>query len=246
MDQSKGLFPSFAVCNKLLMVNSFFSGASQIPEVFDLSFDTTICSDLATYPINTRGTHGGLLPDLIPIVCGGLGVDRCFTFEYSSGWTETYRMNSPRMHSTGMTGSPYQNTSHKYFILGGNTLKPEVLTDSGWEILNGNYPSKFYKSCLMVINETSFLVFEGEPDQYWPFSTRTFIFNAAFNRWTRGPELIQARRIVGCGLIRESSSSSRNFFIVAGGENDGPSAMRSVEILNDLGGNWRPGKCAQR
>ena len=89
----------------------------------------------------------------------------------------------------------------------------------------------------MAINETSILVLEGQNPSTNNFSTNTFIFNSVYGSWVRGPSLQQPRRSAGCGLIRESESSDRKLFIVAGGEDVGGPVL-TVELLHDVQGSW--------
>ena len=97
-----------ADCTKLAVLNGFRTANSRIVEVLDLNSNNTQCEDLSDYPLVTRGTHAGLLPDHSPVVCGGMGTNKCFTFDFNMGGSETFPMNYQRMHFSGMTGSPYQ------------------------------------------------------------------------------------------------------------------------------------------
>jgi len=169
------------------------------------------------------------------MVCGGLDSNKCYNY-VSSDWVETLSMNAPRMHFAGMVGSPYQNASHKYYVLG-NPGSAEVLTDSGWEEIGPPTPTIFYLSCLMIINETSILVFEGQVPGVKEFSQLTYIFNSVTNTWMLGPYLQRPRNAVGCGLIRKSDDSGKNIFIIAGGVG----GDLTVEILDEIGGQWYTG-----
>ena len=108
-------------------MNSIDSVSSREVEVVDLGSTTTWCDELMPYPFVTRGTHGGLMPNSTPIVCGGQNSNRCFAYDMSEwnpnpGWVETFPMSTPRMHFVGMSGSPYKNSSHKYFVIGNSTI----------------------------------------------------------------------------------------------------------------------------
>ena len=66
-----------------------------------------------------RGTVGGLIDDEIPIICGGCAGLTCTTACYkyvSPQWTLTFSMNHERRHYSGMSSSPYQYPSHKFYI----------------------------------------------------------------------------------------------------------------------------------
>ena len=196
------------------------------------------------YPISTYGSHGGLLPNNTPIVCGGSNTKRCFKYEETNfndyDWKETFSMNSDQMYFIGMTGSPYQNSSHLYYALGSSN-KAEVLTKSGWENIGPPLPSPFYKSCLMVINETSILILEGKLPIVGEYpSGRTFIFNTFYNSWVSGPRLLGPRVGAVCGLIRKSKDDDKEILIVAGGQ---PGMKNgSTEFLNNVGDGWQLGE----
>ena len=66
-------------------------------------------------------------------------------------------MKEARMNFVGMPSSPYQNSSHKFFVLGPSATA-EVLTDSGWEIIGPPLPKAISFSCLIVIDETTIFV----------------------------------------------------------------------------------------
>ena len=205
---------------------------------------TTKCS-FKNYPMLTNGSHAGLLPNNTPIICGGSNTNRCFKYEVMPliddyNWTETNAMNNKRIHFSGMTGSPYKNSSHLYYVLGG-THEAEVLTPTGWENIGPLLPFPFYKSCLMVINDTSILVLNGQLPSYGDnLSDKTFIFNSMYNRWVSGPQLLWPRSGAVCGLIRKSEANDTKVFIVVGGHRGQGSAP--VDFLNDVSDQWRSGE----
>jgi hypothetical protein len=95
-------------------MNGYLDMTSQIVEVVNLAASMEVCNNLANFPFITRGTHGGLLPDSTPLVCGGEKSNNCYKYHLGN-WMSTFSMNIARMHFTGMTGSPYQNSSHLYY-----------------------------------------------------------------------------------------------------------------------------------
>ena len=93
-------------------------------------------------------------------------------------------MNEARMHFAGMSKSPYQNISHKFYITA--PFGAEVLTNSGWEKI-GSYLRKSIP-CLMQIDEFSFLMAIGTGFPL-PYSAETYVLNATDNTWNSGPSL---------------------------------------------------------
>ena len=158
---------------------------SQIVETFALAPNFTRCRNLQNFPVVTQGSVGCVLPkSRQPIVCGGSIEDgignQCYIF-YLSSWRATFSMNENRTFFVGMVGSPYQNSSHKMFVLGGGqSLNAEVLTGSGWEVIGPPIPSSFYLSCLIVLNETSIFLIGGGENNI--FSNETYIFNSEMSR----------------------------------------------------------------
>jgi len=110
-----------------MVLNGYYAEASDIVEVVDLKSPDTVCMNLPQFPLLTRGTFGGLIDGGTPLVCGGQDSRDCYIFK-GGRWSETFSMNENRIHFAGMEGSPYQNHSHKFFVLaptssGSNTIK---------------------------------------------------------------------------------------------------------------------------
>ena len=151
-------------------------------------------------------------------------------------------MGMGRSFFTGMPSSPFKNESHKFLVIGGcpydEANNMEVLTDSGWELLPIRLPTTDGScgNCLMVINDTSILYLPGFIKGREE-TKETFIFNSISNRWTPGPALITKRYHMGCGTIKKSATNNGKIFIVLGGYDE----QKSVELLDSLSGQWRPG-----
>jgi hypothetical protein len=220
------------------MILTAYQNDSRLVEIVDISSSLTTCENLPDYPITTRGTVGGLLDNKVPIVCGGLNVKDCYQYQQGQ-WQLSFPMNENRYHSAGMVSSPYQNVSHKLFVVGGGNpplIAAEVLTATGWEVIGSPLPKQFFVSCLVSINETTIMLIGGTIENI-TYSKDTYIFNALTNIWVKGPSMELGRRGAGCGKISENGQSNRQIIIVAGGEN----ARTSVEFLDDIDGSWRSG-----
>jgi len=218
--------------SKIIILNGLDSLRSV--EVVDLSSTTTTCESLSDYPLNIRGSYGDLINGKTPLVCGGPGTNSCFIYS-NGGWKQTFSMNKQRFHFAGMPSSPFRNSTHQFFVIGQYDM--EVLTPTGWELLNIPLPiPSTYVPCMMVIDETSFLLAVGTTLAE-TYSKDTYIFNSLTNSWTRGPTLSNGRRSMGCGTIKKSATSSDRIFVIVGGEG----ALNSVELLDSVAGSWRPG-----
>ena len=151
------------------------------------------------------------------------------------GWQNFAIIGAKRRYTpAGMPSSPFRNASHVFFIIG--PFGMEVLTAAGWETLEIYLPKSTYVPCLMVVNETSFILAVGT-DLFNEYTNDTYIFNGINNSWKRGPSFITGRRAMGCGTIKASSASDSRIFIVLGGQN----ADYSVELLDSIQGQWRQG-----
>ena len=207
----------------------------QSVEVIDFSSNPKTCDNLPDYPFaNYRGSVGGMLDNKIPIMCGGAGTRVCYTFQQGQ-WQLSFPMKEPRFHFSGMMSSPYRNSSHRMFILGGDhpaSYSAEVLTSSGWEIIGPKLPRLFYAACIVSINDTTIMVI-GSEDQ----AKQTYIFSTLTNTWSFGPSLANGRWGLGCGLIQENSQSKQKIIIAAGGVG----SSRSVELLDGINSSWRAG-----
>lgn len=217
---------------KIISLNGY-DGLNTV-EVIDLNSTTTTCNSWPQYPLVDRGTYGDLIDGQTPLVCGGWVSKNCYLYS-DGGWKQTFSMNKNRYHFAGMPSSPFRNASHKFFVIGQYDM--EVLTSTGWELLDIPLPvPSTYVPCLMVVNETSFLLAVGTTETE-TYSRDTYIFNSMTNSWTSGPTLSNGRRSMGCGTIKESAASDNRIFIVVGGQ----AAETSVELLDSITGQWRPG-----
>ena len=144
-----------------------------------------------------------------------------------------------------MPSSPFQNAAHKMFVIGGYPLQVtnmDVLTDAGWQQLPISFPNKqaMQASCLMVINETSFLMIVGATTTT-QLTKETYIFNSIGNSWSPGPALSNEKVDVGCGTIKKSNLSNERLMVVIGGDIIGGSS-HIVEFLDSIEGQWRQGQ----
>jgi len=187
-----------------MVLNGIVPGSSQSVEAVKMSPVFGNCKNFANFPIATTGTFGGLISDTnSPVVCGGTDTKQCFEYQ-KTGWKEIYPMNDNREHFTGMSGSPYKNSSHRLYVIG-YTQQAEVLTSSGWEYIGPVTPNMDFVSCILIVNETSILV-TGISNQVENVTAHSFVFNSVTGTWTQGPSLNNKRIACGCGLIRNISN----------------------------------------
>jgi len=104
----------------VIVLNGYLADESEIVEVVDLKSPDSVCLNLPKFPLVARGTFGGTIDGGTPLVCGGRDSNDCYVYK-GGQWSETFSMNENRFHFTGMVGSPFQDPSHKFFVLAPST-----------------------------------------------------------------------------------------------------------------------------
>ncbi len=182
----------------------------------DLRSTTSICQNLANFPVATYWTFGGLINNSIPLICGGVSSEtNCFRYQ-SGSWQKTFSLNTGRYFYTARPGSPYPNYSYLFTVIGSASI--EVLTPSGWQTTESSLPKSFFVSCMIPYGSSSVLLIAGQINGTDPVSRETYIYNALGKTWTTSPMLTNGRRAMGCGTIKASPASTQAVFIVAGGQ----------------------------
>ena len=119
--------------SKLMILNGFKPESTKV-EIVDFELANTTCQYLPDFPIYDHGTFGGLLANKTPMVCGGPHLRDCYLFQQGK-WQPTFALKHDRFHSAGLAFSPFQNTSHSFFVVGSKSYNPtkfaEVLTGTG-------------------------------------------------------------------------------------------------------------------
>ena len=89
---------------------------------------------------------------------------------------------------------------------------------------------------MVQINLTTVMIIGGYDSSY---RDATYLFNSITEKWIPGPPLQNARNRQNCARIKTQNKQPYFSIIVAGGY-DG-AHLSSVEILDDVNGNWRYG-----
>ena len=90
--------------------------------------------------------------------------------------------------------------------------------------------------CMVQVNLTTVMIIGGMNSS---FHDATYLFNSVTEKWMPGPPLQKARRAQNCARIKTQNKQPYFSIIVAGGYDD--TFLSSVEILDDVNGNWRYG-----
>jgi hypothetical protein len=234
---------------KLLVGLGFsMSGLTNNIEIIDLESELTTCQNLTNFPLELRGSFGGLGFQDKPMICGGYNSsakysDKCFSLE-GNEWINSSSFITV-LYQAAVSPSPYPSSDQKLFVTYEDAV--EVLTLEGWETLPQRLPVETYGHCSVLFNSTTVLVIGGYQNR--SLSSNTFLFNTENEIWAEGPQLKKERMDHSCGRIRKNSHSQDFSIIVVGGvEGLGWKStpghyfsFSSVEIL-DLGANeWRKG-----
>ena len=78
--------------------------------------------------------------------------------------------------------------------------------------------------------------------QSWFVLEKTYIFNTITDKWSPGPPINEKRIDCGCGRIRKSNMGNEKVYIVVGGHVDNDKSVMSVDLLDDVYGQWYLGK----
>ena len=214
------------------------SGIISNVEVIDLEISSSSCKNLKDYPLKIREGGVGLLLDDSPLICGGFesltssNTNNCFNLQ-NNEWMFSNPLAEGKRHLK-ISKHPFLKENFSLIETGGyknsvgdfNTTS--ILTNDGWKKLSLGLPKPEHGHCTIQFN-SKILMSILIKETYFMSSTET--------GWATGPSLITARRHFGCGRILSNKQSNTFSVIVAGGE----SAGVSVEVLDEMSGNWRAG-----
>merc|ERR1711860_485680 len=165
---------------------------------------------LLDFPLEVSGAVGFWTAQG-PMVCGGLGVNKCFLYK-NHQW-----MPSTTMRTQRKWASAVQITHNQAIIIGGqdenrNALKStEVISSTGSEE-GKDFPVRIERHCSFKINSTHALVTGGLQDG--SRSASTWFVDLTKTTFTPGPKMTSARGRHGCATLQ---LGRKNFGIVAGG-----------------------------
>jgi len=92
-----------------------------------------------------------------------------------------------------------------------------------------NAPTEMFYNCMVAINETTYLITQGEGDHY--DARNTYFFDFEKRTMIPGPQFNEARLSFGCSRIRNPSTGMYDI-IAAGGASLTYNALSSTEILD--------------
>ena len=213
-------------------------------EVIDLETSSTLCPDIENFPDVVQGAIGMLGPNHQPLICGGVystGVStNCYTLE--NGHWQLFSLMTEKRRQASIAPSPYPTKDFSLIVTGGydgssNLDSSELWSQNAWHQMPAKMPLSNREHCMVQINLTTVMIIGGYNSTYL---AETYLFNSETEKWMPGPSLQNARHAHNCARIKTQKTQPYFSIIVAGGY-DGRTHLSSVEILDDVNGNWRYG-----
>ena len=228
--------------SKLLILTGSPDDEAKKIEVVDLKNPQNSCTLPEEFPTRLAFATGGFTKDG-PLLCGGRNQDTrshsnaCFTLKGFKFKEADVKLQTKRTSASavvlpngklwiqgGIDGSYYLSTSETMSLQGS---KPGIELEKG---ISGH--------CSTMINTTTAFITGGR-GYTGDRSKETYFIDIHNWRWTKGPQMEEARGWHGCALFRHND---KNYAVVAGGYNY--NRLSSTEILDLDSGTvgWTKGK----
>ena len=226
--------------SKLLILTGLPEDEAKKIEVVDLQNPLNSCSLPEEFPTRLYSAVGGFTNDG-PLLCSGYNWDTasklnaCFTLKDSKFTEVEVKLQTERSGASAVV-----LPNGELWIQGGwdenNRLSTtETISLEGSQ--TGMELEKGIRShCSMMINATTAFITGGITGS---FTTETYFVDIHNWKWTKGPQMEEARYGHGCSLFMHNN---HNYALVAGGYNS--DVLSSTEILDLDSGimEWTKGK----
>merc|ERR1719367_1630242 len=201
-------------------------------EVVDLQNPQNSCSLPEEFPTKLVCATGGFTQDG-PLLCGGSNYETrstsnaCFTLKDSKFKEADVKLQTKRSGASAVV-----LPNGELWIQGGEDGNYNSLSTSETMSLQGSqYGMELEKAidghCSTMINTTTAFITGGYTGSY---SRETYLIDIHNWRWTKGPQMEEARGEHGCALFRHND---KNYAVVAGGAGyNYNSRLSSTEILD--------------
>ena len=257
---------------KVLAITGFGRGFLADTEVLDLLNPDLKCQNLAPFANGKYGATGALVKGSV-VVCGGYDggfLDECHTVS-KSNITFLTHMDNKRSdaasiavnNSLWVLGGDGGYTSTEYVAM--NMSSEPIPSENDWNCKNGKQitisklcdgqqdcdEGEDEEHCMMPLPLDGHTILEIEPYVYMligglssvSYSDKTFI-KKAYQNWTPGPNLKEARYQHTAGLITDQITLKKSV-VVVGGRTTAGQILNSVEMLSlplEDNSMWQPGK----
>merc|ERR1712062_388215 len=215
--------------SKLLILTGDPINEAKKIEVVDLQNPQNSCSLPEEFPTRFWGAVGGFTT-AGPLLCGGFNTDTdprsntCFTLKDCK-----FKEADVKLQRARESASAVVLPNGDLWIQGGNDGNSNQLSTSETMSLQGSQNGmKLEKAidchCSMMINATTAFITGG---YHWDYLRETYFIDIHNWRWTKGPQMEEARYSHGCAVIMQND---KNYAVIAGGYND--NGLSSTEILD--------------
>ena len=221
-------------------------------DIIDLEMSASTCAEKENFAGNVYGANGILGPEQQPLVCLGDRFPTGFATKECTalvdGHWQPYNFLSQRRASATIIPSPFPSSEFSAIAMGGtnnvNELDTiEILKQGIWYNSTTIMPKPLAVHCMVQVNLTTVMVIGGlaKNHPFTQFYSSTYLFNTVTEQWAEGPYLQRGRAALACGRIKTNKNQPFFSIIVAGGKYGSESHLDSVEILDEVSGNWRNG-----
>merc|ERR1712062_253763 len=216
--------------SKLLILTGDPREAKKI-EVVDLQNPLKSCILPQEFPTRLAYATGGFTQGG-PLLCGGFNYDTrsqsnaCFTIKDAKFQEADVKLQTKRNVASAVV-----LPNGELWIQGGEDGSYDILSTSETMSLKGSqYGMELEKvisdHCSTMINATTAFITGGQ-GYTGSWSRETYFIDIHNWRWTKGPQMEEARAMHGCALFRHND---KNYAVVAGGYNY--NRLSSTEILD--------------
>jgi len=212
---------------KLLILTGSPSRQAKKIEVVDLQNPQNSCSLPEEFPTGLAYATGGFTKDG-PLLCGGWSrSNACFTIKDAK-----FQETDVKLQIERESASAVVLPNGELWIQGGWDGNDNKLSTSETLSFSGSQPGMELEKgisghCSMMINATTAFITGGYTG-WRSYSRETYFIDIHNWRWTKGPQMEEARSGHGCALFRHND---KNYAVVAGGYKR-YGGLSSTEILD--------------
>ena len=228
--------------SKVLILTGGPSDEAKKIEVVDLENPQNSCTIPKEFPTRLDGAIGGFTKDG-PLLCGGFNYDTmtrsnaCFTLKDSKLKEADVKLQTIRELASAVVlpngdlwiQGGYDRNYNK--LSTSETMSLKERSKPGMEL-----EKRISRHCSMLINSTTAFITGGTTGS---FSRETYFIDIYYWKWTKGPQMEEARSNHGCAMLMHNKI---NYAIVAGGYNGNGLSSTEILELDSLAKGWTKGK----
>jgi len=219
--------------NKILLITGYNENSEQA-EVLDLvAKESTVLPSTFSFPEKIYAATGGVIHG-IPFIIGGINRDsliasnECWKLT-SEGWQPFAQLKTARCGTASVVLQDNQ-----IWVTGGRDDGDQYLKSTAILTMETNQwkegpdlPTKLCGHAMAKIDEKKVLIIGGHYGG--AYKKNCWIYDHSSSQFTPGPDMNDARRWFGWGILSSSLHNNRQCLLVAGGYYDD---LKSCEILD--------------